>query len=487
MVCSFQTLWATPRVPSSMSLADIKLKLTATGRKRIQEKVDSLTRSEKYFQVLLDRVNLFFPIVERVLQEEGISQDFRYQIIQESAMVSDAVHTSNTVGFWQFKDFTAAEVGLQINGHVDERMHITTATRGAARYLRSHNQHLDNWLYSMLAYNQGRGYVERNTNWKKYKGAKRMRIDGKTHWYIIHFLAHKVVFESKAGEERHPELYLHEYEEAHGKTLGELAQAFGVEKEQLKEHNKWLKRHRVPHDTTCAMIIPMTHEQYAQHKSPKPKQVVAKLDKAAVQTVNYTKHKERAADFPIITAKKDEKTGLELTVINGIMGRVAQDGDKLETLAKAGEISIKNLLSINDLDQAHQVVSGQVYYFKTKKNRAKAHYHIAKPGETWWHVAQRYGIKKRKLLLKNRLRKEVALQPWRILWLRFIRPAKIPVAYNYPVEEEKKEDTVETTTPTPDQEETSNPAPLAPTMLDDEELDSAPIAYEAQDIFEPDN
>ena len=466
---NMQALGAIPQVPSTMWLADIKLGLTTTCRKRIQERVDALTKSPKYLQALVDRTNLFLPIVERVLREEGIPSDFRYLIIQESNFIADAVSTSNAVGFWQFKDFTAAEVGLQMNKNVDERMHITTATRGAARYLKTHNQHLDNWLYSMLSYNQGRGYVEKNTDFRKYKGAKRMCLDGHTHWYIIHFLAYKLVFENKIGKAHHPELRLHEYEEAHGKTLGEIAQEFGVDKAQLKAHNKWLKRHRVPYDATCAAIIPLTHQQYAQSLAPKPKQVLGG------QQIDYATYRKQAAAFPVITTRKNKKTGQALTVINGIVGKAAQAGDSLDTLAQVGGISVNRLLALNDLDQTHQVVPGQVYYFEAKKNKAGTYFHIARPGETWWSVAQQYGIKKKQLLLKNRLRREIELQPWRVLWLRFIRPAKIPVAYECLTEEEKQ---ALVKAPSSTSEREISHIPPVP---------AAPAAYAAQDIFEPDN
>ncbi|MEL6606887.1 MAG: transglycosylase SLT domain-containing protein [Bacteroidota bacterium] len=425
LIWSLKALGATPQVPSGMSLADIRLKLTATGKKRVQEMVNSLTRSEKYFQILLDRANLFVPIVARVLKEENVPSDLKYLVMQESGLIADAVSKSNAVGFWQFKDFTAAEVGLQISGHVDERMHITAATRGAAKYLKIHNEYLNNWFYSMLAYKDGRGHVERNTNYKKYKGAKRMRIDGRTHWYIIHFLAYKVVFEGKIGQERHPELCLHEYEKAHGKTLGEIAQEFGVDQAQLKEHNKWLKRHRVPHDTTCATIIPLTHEQYARRQDLKTQPILEE------RKIDYAKYGKQPTDFPVITTQKDKKTGRQLTIINGIPGTVAQAADSLDTLAQVGNISVRQLLDVNELDQSHEVLPGQVYYFKAKESKADTHFHIVRHGETWWSIAQQYGIKKRQLLLKNRLRQEVALQSGRVLWLRFIRPRHIPVAYKY--------------------------------------------------------
>jgi membrane-bound lytic murein transglycosylase D len=110
---SIQVHGTTPQVPSSMRFADIKLQLSEDAKKSIQKKVDSLTKSEKYFQILLDRANLFLPIVERILKEENLPLDFKYLVIQESALVADAVSTANAVGFWQFKEPAAREVGLK--------------------------------------------------------------------------------------------------------------------------------------------------------------------------------------------------------------------------------------------------------------------------------------------------------------------------------------------------------------------------------------
>lgn len=419
---SIQATGATPRVPAKMRLANLKLQLTKGAQKRVQEKVDSLVRHERSFQTLLDRTNLFFPIIERVFKEEGIPLDFKYIAIQESGLVSDAAGDANmSIGFWQLKWYTAAEVGLKTKGKVDERMHIVASTRGAAKYLKKNNVHLDNWLYTLLAYNRGRGYVQKKLPYKKHRGAKRMRINNQTHWYVIHFLAHKLVFENKAGKERHPKLHLYEYQKAHGKTLSDIAKKFDVEKKQLKKHNKWLKRHRVPRDTTCAAIIPMTHQQYAKSKFTKKKRSTAK------QQPNYAQYQQQATTFPVITPPKGKSKAY--TKINGIVGTLAQPGDSLTSLAQAGHIALERFLVFNDIDKAHKVVPGQVYYYKAKRSKTKTRYHIVKPGETWWSIAQQYGIKKNKLLLKNRLRKEAKLKPGRVLWLRSIRPAKTPIAY----------------------------------------------------------
>jgi hypothetical protein len=54
------------------------------------------------------------------------------------------------VGFWQFKKFTAEEVGLRVDSHIDERMNITASSHGAAKYLKKNNFFFDNWVYALF-------------------------------------------------------------------------------------------------------------------------------------------------------------------------------------------------------------------------------------------------------------------------------------------------------------------------------------------------
>ncbi len=413
-----------PQVPSKIQFADMKLHLSQGARKRIQEKVDSLTRSDKYFQVLLERANLFMPIVERIFKEENLPLDFKYLVIQESELVANAVSISNAVGFWQFKQPAAQEIGLTINQHVDERMHIVAATRAAANYLKKNNQEFNNWLYALLAYNEGRGGARKLIH-KHLPGAKTMTIRKQAHAYIIHFLAHKIAFESVLGKNWHPELYLYEHPQVHGKTLSDIAYELGVDIQQVKDHNKWLKSHRVPHDTACAAIIPMTHQQYAHRTTCENKEISIK------HKIDYARYCDRAAHFPAVTTHKCKKSKARIRMINKIMGVVAQAGDDVMLLAEVGNISLSKFLTFNDLDKNHRIVPGQVYYYRPKKRKAGVHFHIVRPGDTWWSIAQKYGIKKKALLLKNRLRKEVPLEAGRVLWLRTIRPPNVPVAYAY--------------------------------------------------------
>jgi len=242
-----------PRVPSVIDFADIRLKLHDQVRKEIQEEVDAIHRSQRYFNIKLDRVNLYFPIIERIFREENVPDDFKYLVIQESALISDAISTSNAVGFWQFKIPSAKEVGLRVDGAVDERLNITASTRGAAKYLKRNNFYFNNWIYALLAYQQGVGGANSLVN-DKYFGAKKMDLTRRTHWYIIKFLAHKVAFEGYVGQGDNKRLY--EYTDGGGKSLKQIASSLGVDYDELKDYNKWLKKGKVPEDKPYFVIIP---------------------------------------------------------------------------------------------------------------------------------------------------------------------------------------------------------------------------------------
>src|SRR5688572_16134864 len=108
-----------PQVPSRMDFAGITLIIHDDARREIQADVDALTKSPKHYNIKVERAKSYFPIIEKVFAEEQLPDDFKYLSLQESALIADAVSTSNAVGFWQFKDFTAIEMGLRVDREVD--------------------------------------------------------------------------------------------------------------------------------------------------------------------------------------------------------------------------------------------------------------------------------------------------------------------------------------------------------------------------------
>ncbi|MBC8109688.1 MAG: lytic transglycosylase domain-containing protein, partial [Verrucomicrobia bacterium] len=243
-----------------MEFAGLKLVIDDYARAKIQADVQRLVKSEQHYNILRERVYRFFPLMEKILVEENIPDDFKFLAVQESALLADAVSTSNAVGYWQFKKATALEMGLLINDAVDERKNIVSATRAASKYLKRNNYFAKNWIHTLLSYNLGLTGVRERIKDKEI-GAAEMEIDGNTHWYVLRCLAHKLVFLEAMKFRPGSTLALLVHQQANGRTLTEVAQEMNVPLETMKLYNKWLIVNRVPDDKTYSVIIPVDYAE----------------------------------------------------------------------------------------------------------------------------------------------------------------------------------------------------------------------------------
>ena len=418
-------------VPSQIHFADMRLDLTPEARKKIQTDVDALLRHEKYFTAKVNKVDAYLPLIEQVLREENVPDEIKYLVIQESALVGDAVSSSNAVGYWQFKAPTGREVGLTINNEVDERMNIVTATRGAARYFKNNNTYFDNWLYALLAYYAGPGGALKIAD-KKYYSKREMKLDGNTHWYVIKYLAHKIAFEQVVGKNPRPEMLLFSYTEGNGKTLAQVAREFDLQETDLEPYNKWVRRNRIPDDKRYYVIIPDysggRSEPLLAQRPDRPEPDPAQAENTFTPDRDADVSVKDTRRFPLI--QQTTRWGKKVTLINGIPGVLAAANDNVRAISQQTGVSPSRLVKINDLTSRQAEVSAGVpLYLKRKRSKAQTHYHVAEPDETLWTISQRFGIRLNKLLRNNRMREEEPIRAGQVLWLRFIRPPHIPVEY----------------------------------------------------------
>ncbi|HHP7241024.1 MAG TPA: LysM peptidoglycan-binding domain-containing protein [Cyclobacteriaceae bacterium] len=410
--CTGQALEAIPKVPKELNLGNIKLKISNSAREDIQKDVNALWASEKYFKIKLKRVSLYMPIVERILKEENVPDELKYLAIQESAFISDAVSTSNAVGFWQMKAASAKEMGLRVDTHVDERMNISASTRAAMRYLKKHNFILNNWVYAVTSYYTGLAGARKFTKHSK-NGARTMTIDNSTHWYFKKYLAHRVAFEDALNKKIENDLLLQEYTEGGNQTLDRIAKKFNVDNSEVKKYNKWLLKGKVPADKRYSVIIPTREPLKSLRKTIASN--TNESDKKALGFYDEIPAYDARASDPLI------KTNL--------IWYIAKPNDNIESMAARSGLPEKKFRKFNDLENDEKISAGQKYYFEKKKNRATQYYHTAQYGETLWTVSQMYGIKLKKLAKKNRLEKDRKIKPGRVLWLRYKRPKSEPVKY----------------------------------------------------------
>lgn len=432
------------KVPTYMNFADIKLKITDAAKREIQKDVDMLTRSPRHHKIKADRAKLYFPVIEKTFREEGLPDDFKFLVLQESALIPDAVSTSNAVGFWQFKKEAAKEMGLRVDGVVDERMNIVSASRGAARYLKKYNNlFFNNWLYMLQAYQMGPGGALRSLD-KKNKGAKRMVIDKKTYWYVKKYLAHKIAFEQAVDHRSHP-VKLAELNDQANNSLKNIAREYQVDLEQIKTYNKWLKGRKIPGDKSYTIVIPVENDNrkllakvnqgFENNNSERSVNSKKSATVYTSKSVDYN----MGMDYPKVRKKILRKSGLSYTVINGLPGVVARKNTSIAQLAEGGGISVEKFRVYNDITKFDKVIPGQVYYFKRKKSKAGIHFYAAKRNESLWSISQKFGLKLNKLMQKNRMINENNFRAGHILWLRFVRPSDESVEYiKLPEEDQQK-------------------------------------------------
>lgn len=412
-----------PQVPREIAFADLRILLNEQARREIQLDVDALYRNPTFFRIKAERVALYMPFVERELKNAGVPEDFKYLVIQESSLIPDAVSTSNAVGFWQFKQGTAEEVFLRVDAQVDERKNITSSTKGAALYVKKHNAQFDNWMCALVSYQMGLGGAKAYFG-TQFNGKKVIEIDRNSHWYFKKFLAHKIAFEGRWQMFASDDGYLEETRIQGPVTLKALAPRLGVTEEHLKEYNKWASKGSIPADKPYSVFY------IRQGAGPVTPAVRRNTGQASVQaevvTVNATTSNQ---EFPKISGNQQQATKPNQIKVNDLDGIQAAAPMPQEALARQVGLKERKLRKINDLDKGEKIQGGQYYYTEPKKSRADAQEHVVKPGETFWSIAQMYGIKLSALKAKNRMRDDNELRPGMILYLQEHRKRNEDVRY----------------------------------------------------------
>ncbi|HMI65255.1 MAG TPA: LysM peptidoglycan-binding domain-containing protein [Cyclobacteriaceae bacterium] len=385
-----------PVVPHKMGFAGIPLTLSDGVRQEIQLDVNMLTKHVRYFNMHVERARAYFPIIEKIFEEEGVPVDFKFLALQESALVADAVSVSDAVGFWQFKDFTAMEMGLRVDKEIDERMNLISSTRGAARYLKQNNYYFNNWLLALQSYQMGAGGVQRAMG-DSLNGAKNMEITTGTYWYVKRFLAYKAAFENAVSGDAQVKLI--SYEPKTKMTLKEIAKEVSVGEEELKEYNKWLKTSSIPTDKLYTVLIP-----------------VGNVDQNFTKLVLASKS---SREVPEVREKGKPDAHL---AINSIPVVVAKAGENAALLAQRGGVSISSFLKNNDIPIDHAVRAGDLYFLSRKKTTAQQDTYKVRAGDGLWSISQQFGIKIKSIKKYNRMSGDPVLVPGSVVWLKASKP-----------------------------------------------------------------
>lgn len=409
-----------PIVPEQVTFADISVRLNPDARRIVQQDVNALLSNRQYWTAKLDRVVLYFPMIESILIDEDVPTDFKYLAVQESSLTPDAVSSSTAVGYWQFKRETAVDNGLRVDDEVDERKSITSSTHGAAKYLKRSNGQFNNWVASLYSYYLGAGGIAKliPPDWAY---AREIALDGNTDRYILRFFAHKVAIENALKFHQTSNRFaLIEYPNGGGKTMRSIAEELGVDEFELRKYNRWVLGDGVPTDKVYVMAIPVASDQIND--------VRQKI--VSVDTKKTAEFVQNDVGFPVlrrVTTGMSSKNDPVLYEINGLPGIQAQAGDNAGSLARKAKISLSSFLRYNDMSDSDPILVNDVYYLAKKRKKALVPFHTVREDETARSISQRYGIRLKKLMRYNRLDRAQKLVTGRVMWLRERRPNNKPI------------------------------------------------------------
>ncbi len=402
-----------PEAPLKVEFANVLIELNTETQKMVNEEiVKILTPQNKYLDQKLERIQWYFPIIERILEEEDIPQDFKYLAVMESSLLPDAISTSNAVGYWQFKDATGKDVGLRIDNSIDERKNIQESTKAAALYLKRNNLIYKNWISSMLTFNLGLNGAAENIP-AEWTFASEIKFGLNTHPYLIRALAHKIAIEHRINRLKNSTKKLIEYP-SRGKSLEEIASELNIDINELIAYNSFIYSLKAPLEKNYSVLILSSTDDDG---------LISKIQKnadAGTMDVGFPQLKR----ITMVSTSPDSPIFYE---INGKKGILAQPGNEAAQMASKAKVKISSFLKYNDMTDKDIAKEGQVYYLQRKNKKAKVPYYTSIGEQTLWDVSQMYGVRLKKLKKYNRIDKVQILQAGRVLWLQKTRPKRTPI------------------------------------------------------------
>ena len=216
-------------------------------RKRMDKELLVNTYWQSNMMLMIKRSNQYFPLIERILKEEGVPDDFKYLAVIESGL-ENVISPAGAKGFWQILKTTGKEMGLEVNSNVDERYHLELSTRVACSYLKKAKEKLGSWTLAAASYNRGISGIKRLLEKQQVNNYYDLLLNRETQRYVFRILAMKEILSNPSqygfvynSMDLYGELKAREILVDTGITnIAAFSESMGINYKQLKIFNPWL-------------------------------------------------------------------------------------------------------------------------------------------------------------------------------------------------------------------------------------------------------
>jgi len=236
--------------PANMTFAGMKVPMQDP---EVSERFDRELHSNTYFHsntiLYFKRANRWFPVIEPILKENGIPDDFKYLALVESGL-QNVVSPVGAAGYWQFMEETAKEYELEVNDQVDERYHMEKSTKAACRYLNAAYDKYNDWALVAASYNVGRSRIDSELERQKTDNYFDLLLNQETSRYLFRIMAVKHIFSEPESYGFHirkkdlypPYAYSSVAVDSSIENLADFSKAHQISYKTLKRFNPWLRQ-----------------------------------------------------------------------------------------------------------------------------------------------------------------------------------------------------------------------------------------------------
>jgi len=268
-IFSIEPVYSFP-IPDKTTFADKTISLERYDmRERYDREQIIIAYNHSVSFAIIKRANHYFPIIEPILKENGIPDDFKYLAVIESNLDPRAVSPAQAAGLWQLLPKTAQQFGLEVNDEIDERYHIEKSTIATCKYLKSAYAKFKNWTTVAASYNAGMGRISTEKENQQVEDSFDMLLSSESSRYVFRILAMKRFIENPKAfgyilERNHFYQTVGTKDTIINSTVGDWtvwAQQKGISYYQLKDFNIWIRGRKLTNKDSKKYTIQIPNKE----------------------------------------------------------------------------------------------------------------------------------------------------------------------------------------------------------------------------------
>lgn len=261
-------------IPDSIDFAGEKVE---TNRFDVREGIDRELLVNTYWQsqtiLLIKRAYRWFPVIEPILKQYDVPDDFKYLAVAESGLTNNLVSPAGASGMWQFMKETAVRYGLEVNESIDERYNVEKATEAACKYLKESFALYNSWTMAAASYNVGPGSLSKSLVSQKVSSYYDLYLNNETARYIYRIISLKLIMSNPKEygfylrlRDLYPPIPTYTVKvDSTIKDLPGFAENYQINYKILKEFNSWIRKSTLENSSGKTLYITLPKEGFVNY------------------------------------------------------------------------------------------------------------------------------------------------------------------------------------------------------------------------------